>query len=137
MLYAIIETGGKQFHVEKGMTLNIPTLDVASGSTVTFDRVLLCSNGAEVCVGTPTVARAKVTAVSLGEAKGEKVVIFKMRRRKASTCKTGHRQKFTAVRVMSIDAPIQERAAPEKTAPPAAAPKKKAQAPAAAPQKKQ
>ena len=123
MLYAIIDTGGKQFQVERGMTLNVPTLDVEKGSTVTFDRVLLCSNGAEACVGTPTVARAKVTAVSLGEAKGVKLVVFKMRRRKASTRKTGHRQKFTAVRIMSIDAPIKDSApAKEKEVAPAKEP---------------
>jgi len=110
MLYAIIESGGKQFHVQKGTVVNIPKLDAAKGTVVTFDRVLLCSDGETVCVGTPTVADAKVMAISQGEVKGVKLVVFKMRRRKASMKKTGHRQKFTGVKIDNIISPIKAKA---------------------------
>jgi large subunit ribosomal protein L21 len=105
MPYAIIETGDKQFRVEQGMTLNIPTYEAAAGAAVTFDRVLLCADGTTVRVGTPTVANAVVKATVLGPAQGEKKVVFKMRRRKASMRKTGHRQDYTAVRIDELVLP--------------------------------
>jgi large subunit ribosomal protein L21 len=106
MLYAIIETGDKQFRVEQGMTLNVPLTSAAEGAVLTFDRVLLCSNGTDIRIGTPTVPDAHVKATVLGEARGEKLVVFKMRRRKASKRKTGHRARFTSVRVDELVMPI-------------------------------
>ena len=105
-MYAIIETGDKQYQVEKGMILEIPQLDAAEGSTVEFDHVMLCSNGEEVLVGTPYVEDATVQATCLGESKGEKIVVFKKKRRKNYARKTGHRQQYTRVKIQAILSPI-------------------------------
>ncbi|MCX7847136.1 MAG: 50S ribosomal protein L21 [bacterium] len=109
-MYAIIETGGKQFYVEQGMVIDVPWLDAEPMATVTFDKVLLCSNGKDVAIGTPHIATARVTASCVGAAKGEKLQVFKMRRRKSSMRKTGHRQKLTRVKILDISAPIPVRA---------------------------
>ena len=106
MLYAIIETGDKQFRVENGLVLDIPQLDAEDNSPLTFDRVLLCSNGDQTCVGAPLVEGAQVKATCLGESKGDKLFVFKIKRRKKYRKKTGHRQKFTSVRIDEIIAPI-------------------------------
>ena len=74
-MYAIIETGGKQFRVEEGMKVQIPELEVESGAEVTFDKVLLTADGDAIRVGRPTVEGASVKGVSLGEVKGEKLLI--------------------------------------------------------------
>lgn len=105
-MYAIIEAGGMQFYVEQGMEIDIPLQKLEPMATVTFDKVLLCSNGKDVVIGTPHVASAKVTASCVGEVKGEKLKVFKMRRRKSSMKKTGHRQKYTRVKILDISAPI-------------------------------
>ncbi len=109
-MYAIIETGGKQFYVEQGMVLDVPLMAAEPLASITFDKVLLCSNGSEVAVGTPHVPDAVVKASCVGEAKAAKLTVFKMRRRKASMCKTGHRQKHTRVKILDIKAPIAPRA---------------------------
>jgi large subunit ribosomal protein L21 len=106
MIYAIIESGDKQFRVEQDMRLVVPALDVEAGSVIVFDRVLLCSNGSEVHVGTPTVAEAKVHARCLGPVKGRKLVVYKLRARKNSRRKTGHRQSYTQVQITKIDSPL-------------------------------
>ena len=90
-MYAIIETGGKQYKVQPGQTLEVEKLDVPEGK-VTFDRILLCADGAQVTVGTPTVPGATVTARVLAQVKGDKVLAFKKRRRKDSQWTRGHRQ---------------------------------------------
>jgi len=105
-MYAIIETGDKQYQVERGMILEIPLLEAEEGTALEFDHVLLCSNGEDVLVGTPYVEDAKVQAVCLGETKGEKVVIFKKKRRKNYARKTGHRQEYTRVKINMIVSPI-------------------------------
>ncbi len=103
-MYAIIRTGGKQFRAEPGQTLRIPSLDVEPGETVTFDEVLLGADGrarsrsARRCVG-----GAAVTAEVVKHGKGEKIIIFKHKRRKNYRRKQGHRQKFTEVRVSEIN----------------------------------
>ena len=76
-IYAIIETGGKQYKVTPGQTIDVERLDVAEGDTVDLDRVLLIADGDRVIVGTPAVDGAKVVATSQGEGKGEKIIVFK------------------------------------------------------------
>jgi len=105
MPYAIIETGDKQFRVEQGMTLDIPCVETEAGAALTFERVLLCSDGTTVRVGTPTVPNAVVKATVVGATQGVKKVVFKMRRRKASMRKTGHRQDYTAVHIDELVLP--------------------------------
>ena len=105
-MYAIIESGDKQFRVEVGMKLEIPCIDAEAGNTVTFDKVLLCSNGEEVLVGNPTVANAKVIATYEKDDRGEKLLIFKKKRRKTYQKMQGHRQDFSLVTINEIIAPI-------------------------------
>ena len=100
-MYAIIETGGKQYRVEAGQIIEIERLEAESGK-ITFDRVLLCSDGKSVTVGTPTVAKASVAGEVLDEIKGDKVISFKKRRRKDSRWKKGHRQTLARVRIDEI-----------------------------------
>lgn len=101
-MYAIIRTGGKQFRAEPGKTLRIPSLDIEPGQSVTFDEVLL-AGGDEIKVGAPLLSGAAVTAEVVKHGKGEKIIIFKHKRRKNYRRKQGHRQKFTEVRVGEIN----------------------------------
>lgn len=101
-MYAIFQTRGQQFKVEKGQTVQIPLLDAEPGSKLVFDEVLLTSDGDKVVAGTPTVKGAKVTAEVVGMAKGEKLYVFKFKRRKNYRRKTGHRQKYTEVRITDL-----------------------------------
>jgi len=102
-MYAIIRTGGKQFRAEPGATLRIPSVAAEPGDTITFDEVLLGSNGGDLKVGAPLVSGAAVTAEVVKHGKGEKIIIFKHKRRKNYRRKLGHRQKFTEVRVNEIN----------------------------------
>ncbi|CAN5256062.1 MAG: 50S ribosomal protein L21 [Gemmatimonadetes bacterium] len=101
-MYAIIRTGGKQFRAEPGKTLRIPSLDIEPGQSITFDEVLL-AGGDEIKVGAPLLSGAAVTAEVVKHGKGEKIIIFKHKRRKNYRRKQGHRQKFTEVRVGEIN----------------------------------
>jgi large subunit ribosomal protein L21 len=101
-MYAIIRTGGKQFRAEPGKTLRIPSLAIEPGETVTFDEVLLGSSGDAVQVGAPLVSGAAVTAEVVRHGRGEKIIIFKHKRRKNYRRKQGHRQGFTEVRINDI-----------------------------------
>jgi large subunit ribosomal protein L21 len=102
-MYAVFQTGGKQFRAEPGTRLRIPSLEVEPGGSVTFDHVLLAGDGAEtVQVGTPTVAGASVTAEVLRHGRGDKVIVFKRKRRKGYRKKQGHRQNFTEIRVDAV-----------------------------------
>ncbi len=102
-MYAVFETGGKQFRAEPGVRVRIPALAAEEGSTVTFDRVLLTGGGeGELAVGTPTVEGAAVRAEVLAHGKDSKLIIFKRKRRKGYRKKQGHRQKFTEVRIDEI-----------------------------------
>ena len=102
-MYAIIRTGGKQFRAEPGKTLRIPSLAIEPGQTVTFDEVLLGANEGDVKVGAPLVGGAAVTAEVVRHGRGEKITIFKHKRRKNYRRKLGHRQGFTEVRVSEIN----------------------------------
>ena len=101
-MYAIIRTAGFQYRAEPGKTLRIPTLQAEVGSNVTFDEVLLGSDGTTVRAGTPLVAGAKVTAEVVRHGKGDRIVVFKMKRRKNYARKQGHRQGFTEIKINDI-----------------------------------
>ena len=103
-MYAVIETGSKQYRVAAGDTLQVERLAVDPGQTYTFDRVLLVSTDSQVSVGTPTVASAKVLADVVDHVRGEKKIAFKMKRRKGYHRKVGHRQSLTVVRIKEIQA---------------------------------
>jgi large subunit ribosomal protein L21 len=102
MPYAIIRTGGKQFRVEPGTTLRVPTLLGDAGATVEFNDVLLGSDGNNVMTGVPTLSGAKVTGEIVKHGLGDKIVVFKFKRRKNYARKQGHRQPFTEVRIKDI-----------------------------------
>ena len=98
-MYAIVEIGGKQFKVAEGDTIYVPRLKDDVGANVTFDRVLLTSGDGGVSVGAPTVGGASVTAEVLGHVKGDKVIVFKKKRRKGYRVKNGHRQPYTQIKI--------------------------------------
>lgn len=102
MSYAIFKTGGKQFRAEKGVTLRVPTIAADAGAKVEFTEVLLGSDGKAVKTGTPLLKGAKVTAEVVKHGLGDKIVVFKFRRRKNYARKQGHRQPFTEVRVSDV-----------------------------------
>jgi large subunit ribosomal protein L21 len=102
MSYAIIKTGGKQYRAEPGKTLRIPTMLGEAGTTVEFNDVLLGSDGKTVKAGVPLLKGATVTAEIVKHGLGEKIVVFKFRRRKNYAKKQGHRQGFTEVRINDI-----------------------------------
>ena len=103
-MYAIIEDSGTQLRVEQGQTLDIDLRKAAPGESVTFERVLLVADEKGVRLGKPVIQGAKVTAEVLGEMKGPKIEVFKLRRRKSSRRHTGHRQGYLRVRVTAIEA---------------------------------
>ena len=102
MTYAIIRTGGKQFRAEPGKTIRIPSMTGDVGSTVEFTDVLLSSDGDTIKTGAPTLQGAKVTAEIVKHGLGDKIVVFKFKRRKNYARKQGHRQGFTEVRINDI-----------------------------------
>ena len=101
-MYAVFRTGGKQFRVAPGFKLRIPTLQAEEGTTVSFDQVLITSDGDAISVGQPTVAGASVKAEVLRHGKDRKIIIFKRKKRKGYRRKQGHRQKFTEIRIAEI-----------------------------------
>ena len=101
-MYAVFQTGGKQFRVEPGTKLRVPTLEAEEGTTVSFENVLIASNGDAVSVGQPTVAGASVKAEVLRHGKDRKIIVFKRKRRKNFRRKQGHRQGYTEIRVEGI-----------------------------------
>jgi large subunit ribosomal protein L21 len=103
-MYAVLETGSKQYRVAAGDTLEIERLDIEAGKPVTFDHVLLVNNEGQMAVGTPMVAGATVTADVVAHKRGEKKVSFKMRRRKGYRKTIGHRQELTVVKITAINA---------------------------------
>src|SRR5277367_2010518 len=102
-MYAVIETGSKQYRVSAGDTLQIERLAIEAGKPVTFDRVLLISNDGKITTGLPTVAKAAVVADVVEHIRGEKKVAFKMKRRKGYHKKIGHRQELSVVRIKEIN----------------------------------
>ncbi len=102
-MYAVIQTGGKQYRVMPGQDIQIEKLPGAVGDAVTFDQVLLTSNGEEVRVGQPLVESSKVLGRILRQAKAKKVMVVKFKRRKDYRRKRGHRQPLTLVRIETIE----------------------------------
>lgn len=102
IMYAIVEIAGQQFKVEKDKKLFVHRLDAEQGDSLDFEKILLVDNDGKIAVGTPTVKGAKVTAKVLGHLKGDKVIVFKKKRRKGYKKKNGHRQLFTQIQVETI-----------------------------------
>lgn len=102
MSYAIIRTGGRQFRVEPGKKYRLPTLAGEPGGKIEFTDVLLGNDGKHVKSGAPKLAKAKVTGEIVRHGKGDKIVVFKMKRRKNYARKQGHRQGFTEVKIGDI-----------------------------------
>lgn len=101
-MYAIIETGGKQYQVEEGQSIFVEKLNVEEGSKVSFDKVLLVSKDGDIKVGSPLVEGAKVEGTVEKHGRGKKVIIFKFKAKKNYRKKKGHRQPFTKVKIESI-----------------------------------
>lgn len=101
-MYAILETGGKQYRVAEGDTIKVELLPQEIGDKISLDRVLMINKDAAVTLGKPTVAGAKVEATVLSQGRGKKLLIFKMRRRKHYKKSMGHRQYYTELRIDNI-----------------------------------
>jgi large subunit ribosomal protein L21 len=101
-MYAVIETGGKQYRVEVGTELQVELLDVEPGNTITLDRVLLVADGDESSIGQPLVANAAVSAEVVRQARGDKVISFKYRPKARRRVKHGHRRELTVLRISDI-----------------------------------
>ena len=115
-MYAIVEIAGQQFKVEKDQRYFVHQLEGKAGSNVTFDQVLLLDDNGKVSVGAPAVNGVQVTAKIVQHLKGDKVIVFKKKRRKGYAVKNGHRQRLTEISIQEIG----KKAAPKK----AVAPKK-------------
>jgi large subunit ribosomal protein L21 len=108
-MYAVIATSGKQYRVQPGEVVRIERVNDDAGAqrtsgAITFDQVLLVADGENVKIGAPTVAGAKVEGEIVATGRGEKLLVYKYRRRKGYRRKTGHRQPFTAVKINAINA---------------------------------
>ena len=103
-MYAVVRTGGKQIRVAPGDAVRVEKLDGAVGDRIELDEVLLVAGEGDARIGTPLVEGAKVVGTITAQERGEKITIFKMKRRKGYRRKTGHRQYYTEVRVDEIEA---------------------------------
>lgn len=101
-MYAVVETGGKQYRVAAGEKLEVEKLSVDAGQTVTLDKVLMLSNDGTVQIGSPTLEGASVEATVVEHYKGDKVVAFKFKRRKGYRKKKGHRQQHSLIEIKEI-----------------------------------
>ena len=101
-MYAIVDIAGKQFKVAKDQYIYAPRLEGDQGAVISFDKVLLIDDGGTVNIGAPTVQGAKVSGKILEHVKGNKVIVFKKKRRKGYAVKNGHRQQYTKVQIESI-----------------------------------
>jgi len=103
-MYAVIQTGGKQYRVEQGEVLRVEKLIGDAGSKVTFDTLLFADDGGNVRIGQPMVTGVSVDAEIVEQGRGKKITIFKYKRRKSYRRKAGHRQPFTALKITAINA---------------------------------
>ena len=101
-MYAVIETGGKQYRVAVGDVVRVETLPVEAGASISLDKVLMIADDANVQVGTPLLAGSAVTATVKSHGRGEKIRIFKFRRRKHHRKQAGHRQNYTELEITAI-----------------------------------
>lgn len=113
-MYAIVEIGGKQFKVKQDQKLYVSRLDAEIGDTVSFDRVLLTSGDGVVKVGAPVVDGASVSAKVLDHVKGDKIIVFKKKRRKGYKVKNGHRQPYTQIAIDSVGVSKKKRVTKKK-----------------------
>ena len=132
-MYAIVEIAGQQFKVEKDQRYYVHQLDGKEGDKVVFDNVLLLDDKGKISVGAPAVKGAQVTAKIEQHLKGDKVIVFKKKRRKGYAVKNGHRQRFSEISIQSISTKVAKKAVEAKKE--ESAPKAKAAAPKAAPKK--
>ena len=102
MSYAIFTTGGRQFRAEPGVTIKVPLLDAKPGDEVSFDNVLVASDGKHIQTGSPKVKGAKVTAEVVRHGKGKKIRIFRFARRTGYRRHGGHRQDFTEIKIADV-----------------------------------
>ena len=102
-MYAIIETGGKQYKVAEGDVIFVEKLEVEAGAAVTIDKVLVVADGADIKVGAPYVAGATVTAKALKEGRSKKIIVYKYKPKKGYHKKQGHRQAYTKVQIEKIN----------------------------------
>ena len=102
MAYAIIRSGDKQFRVEEGGTVRVPTLEAQAGDTVELEALVVGGTDVGVLVGTPAVEGARVTATVVDHGRGDKIIVFKKKRRKQYKRTQGHRQNYTTVKIDSI-----------------------------------
>jgi len=103
-MYAVIQTGGKQYRVAQGSTPKVEKIDAEAGASIELDKVLMVADGDDVKVGTPYLDSGKVTATVKAHGRGKKVMIVKFRRRKHHLKRQGHRQAFTEIEVTGISA---------------------------------
>ena len=103
-MYAVIQTGGKQYRVEEGTTLKIEKLELGSSDTVEFDKVLMVQSDSETKIGQPYVESGKVTAKVVSQGRHKKIKIIKFKRRKHHMKQMGHRQYFTEIQITGISA---------------------------------
>jgi large subunit ribosomal protein L21 len=101
-MYAIVNIAGQQFKVAKDQHLFVHRLQGEEGASIEFDNVLLAVNGGSISVGTPNVSGAKISATILSHVKGDKVIVFKKKRRKGYKKKNGHRQQFSKIQITGI-----------------------------------
>ncbi len=101
-MFAIIQTGGKQYKVEKGDTLDVELLEGKDGEKITFEEILLINDGESTKVGTPTVKGSKVEAKIVAHTKGDKIRVFKMKPKKRYQKTQGHRQNLTTIEITNI-----------------------------------
>ncbi|HZY80991.1 MAG TPA: 50S ribosomal protein L21 [Cyclobacteriaceae bacterium] len=101
-MYAIVDIAGKQFKVAKDQYIYAPKMEGEAGTAVSFDKVLLVDNDGKIDIGAPAVSGVKVSGKILEHVKGNKVIIFKKKRRKGYAVKNGHRQQFTKIQIESI-----------------------------------
>ena len=102
MTYAIFQTGGKQYRVSQGESVDVERLDVETGSKVVFNKVFLTAVGGKVAVGSPVVSGSTVTADVVGQYKGRKVTAYKFKRRKGYHRTVGHRRRMTRLKILEI-----------------------------------
>ncbi len=118
-MYAVLETGSKQYRVSAGDTLEIESLAIESGKEVTFDRVLMVNNDGKISVGCPTVPNATIRADVVDHVRGDKKIAFKMKRRKGFHKTIGHRQQLTRIKIkeISTDSAAKPESAPQPASP--------------------
>jgi large subunit ribosomal protein L21 len=103
VMYAIVEIAGQQFKVEEGKKIFVHRLDAEDGMQIDFDKVLLIEDEGKITIGEPVIKDAKVEGKIISKERGDKVIVFKMKRKKGYRVKNGHRQNFTQVEILSIN----------------------------------